>query len=74
MGKRLAKKAVVRNRVRRRIREAARQIELRAGDDIIVTARARALDAPFRDIGAALEKQLRRAGLLAEGCETAETP
>jgi len=67
VGKRLAKKAVVRNRIRRRLRECARSLPVRAGADIIVTARARALEATSADIRRALEKQLRAAGLLVEG-------
>lgn len=74
VGKRLAKKAVVRNRLRRRMREAARKLDVRNGSDIVVTARAKALDAPYGGIAAALEKHLRRAGLLEDGQCAERTP
>jgi ribonuclease P protein component len=64
VGKRLAKQAVVLNRTKRRLREAARMLPVRAGEDIIVTARGRSTEAPYRDLRAALERVLRRAGLL----------
>ena len=64
VGKRIAKKAVVRNRVRRRLREGARTLCVADGADIVVTARAKALDAGYSDLRASLERQLGRAGLL----------
>lgn len=64
VGKRLAKRAVVRNAVRRRLREAARQIEGVAPADIVVTARAGALTASYRELARALERALRKAGLI----------
>src|SRR3970282_451724 len=66
VGKRLAKKATDRNRVKRRMREAARILEMRPGVDIVVTAREGTLEATFAEIQAALAKSLRRAGLLCE--------
>ena len=67
MGKRLAKSAVVRNRVRRRLREAARSLPAPMGYDLVVTARKGALEASVAEMERALARQLRRAGVLREG-------
>jgi ribonuclease P protein component len=64
IGKRLAKKATARNRVRRRLREAARQLPVAEGYDIIATARQGALEASYADLRAALSARLARARLL----------
>jgi ribonuclease P protein component len=64
VGKRIARKATDRNRVRRRLREAARTLQVRPGYDIVVTARLPAIDASYGSLRAALEKALVRAGLL----------
>lgn len=66
VGKRIAKQAVARNRIRRRLREAARQLEVADGLGIVVTARAKALGASFEELRAELEAMLRRAGVLEE--------
>jgi ribonuclease P protein component len=66
VGKRLSKKATVRNRLKRQMREAARLLAVRPGVDIVVTARPGALEADFAAIESALGKALRRAGLLCE--------
>jgi len=60
VGKRLAPRAVDRNRTRRRLREALRTLSLPAGTDIVVTARAPALTAPLSELRAALAGLLRR--------------
>ncbi len=65
VGKRLSKRAVVRNRTKRRLREAARGMDVIPGYDVIVTARQGATDASFAELKAALEALLRRARLLA---------
>ena len=59
-------KAVVRNRIRRRIREAYRLSEgdYRRGFDIVVVARSRAASAEYRDIADCLRKQSEKLGLL----------
>ncbi len=67
VGKRISKKAVERNRLRRRLREAARLLAVVPGQDIVVTARGRALESSFGDIQGALAAALGRAGLLQEG-------
>jgi ribonuclease P protein component len=64
VGKRMLKRSVDRNRLRRRLREAARQISVAPGYDVIVVARQGAEAAPFVNLRDALEQQLRRAGLL----------
>ena len=58
--------AVVRNRVRRRIREAYRlsEMEYRRGYDIVVVARTRAAEATYREIADCLKKQSERLGLI----------
>ena len=58
--------AVVRNRVRRRIREAYRlsESEYRRGYDIVVVARTRAAEATYREIADCLKKQSERLGLI----------
>ena len=61
--KRVAKKAVERNRIRRRLREAVRlgAENARAGRDYVLVARRRALSEPFTHLKAALEEALRQA-------------
>ena len=57
--------AVVRNRVRRRLREAVRLrlAMVRPGWDVLFIARSPLATADFAQIGAAMEQLLRRAGL-----------
>jgi ribonuclease P protein component len=57
-------KAVVRNRVRRRLREAmrARLDRLTPGVDLLLVARPRSAEASWGDLNAALESVLTRAG------------
>ena len=66
VGKRISKRAVVRNRIRRRLREAARSFAVAPGRDVVVTARQGTLDASFAALRASLEKSLRRGNLLAK--------
>ncbi len=58
--------AVVRNRVRRRIREVYRLSEeqLAPGWDIVIVARSRAIEAPFDQLSNAFLKLADQAGLL----------
>ncbi|MBI3978247.1 MAG: ribonuclease P protein component [Chloroflexi bacterium] len=58
--------AVVRNRVRRRLREIARQVRLRSGFDVVVIARPAAAEARFDELADAVRSLMRRARLLAE--------
>lgn len=60
-------KAAVRNRIRRRMREAARSLlpNLRRGHDVVVTARKKAVEGEYRDFVEALEQLFGRAGLSA---------
>ena len=64
-------KAVVRNRVKRRLREAVTPLlpGIRIGYNIIFIARNPLVEAPFSTIGAQLLFQLRKAGLMIEGIE-----
>ena len=59
--------AVVRNRVRRRLREVYRLNEDRftPGYDIVVVARSRAIKAPFEDLCKAYLAAAEKAGILA---------
>ncbi len=63
VGKRISKKAVTRNLIKRRLREAARVLPVRGGCDIVVTARNGTFDASFNQLQAALERSLRRANV-----------
>lgn len=56
--------AVIRNRVRRRLREAARLSGAAGGADVVVIARARARGASYQELERALQELLRTAGLL----------
>lgn len=56
-------KAVTRNRVRRRLREAARSLGVEAGRDIIVNARRGAECAGYYELRAELSELLERAGV-----------
>ncbi len=65
-GKRLGK-AVVRNRVRRVLREVVRSTPTRQGWDIVFVARARAVGANYHQVDGAVKGLLRRAQILADG-------
>ncbi len=64
--------AVVRNRIKRRLREVARHSEVARGWDLVVVARGEAASANFQELGLALTSLLRRARLL-DGAEHAAT-
>jgi len=66
VGKKLAPRAVVRNRVRRRLREAVRSVDVPRGMDVVLTARPRAIEAPFQLLQAELRRSLAK---LSEGWE-----
>jgi ribonuclease P protein component len=57
--------AVVRNRIKRRLREILRQINLPPGWDLVVIARNPAANADFATLGRSVEDLLVRAGLYA---------
>jgi ribonuclease P protein component len=62
--------AVVRNRVRRRLREAIRSLpSLRSGWDVLVIARPAIVGTDYRTIGSALTGLLTRAGVVGETVE-----
>lgn len=59
-------KAVVRNRVKRLLREILRHTALKPGWDIVFIARSKAADVKFADFEQAAHKLLSRAGLITE--------
>ena len=67
-------KAVVRNRVRRRLRESVRSLAAQPGWDVVVSARARAADADFHQLRKAVVSLFVRAGILAGGAPAQESP
>jgi ribonuclease P protein component len=56
--------AVVRNRVKRRLREIARPLPVRGGWHLVLGARPGAASARFQELRAAVEELLGRAGVL----------
>lgn len=64
VGKRIGT-AVVRNRVKRRLREAVRALQPAGGWDVVVIARPAAAEADFAGLRGALAALFRRAGLVA---------
>jgi ribonuclease P protein component len=61
VGKRLLKRAVDRNRQKRRMREAARQSAAELPCDLVLTARQQSIDAPFGELVAEIQQLVRRA-------------
>ena len=59
-------KAVVRNRVRRRLREGVRSLPLRPGWDVVISAKAAAAEADFHELREAVADLLARARILSE--------
>ena len=57
--------AVVRNRVRRRLREILRALPLAPGHDLVLTSGATSATATFQELRTAVDWCARRAGLLA---------
>lgn len=58
--------AVVRNRVRRRLREGISSLTTRPGRDIVISARALAAQADFHQLKAAVANLFARAGILSD--------
>jgi ribonuclease P protein component len=63
--------AVVRNRVKRRLREILRSTQLKPGWDIVFIARPPAASASFAGLGKSVQALLSRAGLLTRENEKA---
>ena len=61
--------AVMRNRVKRRLREILRSTSLQTGWDIIFIARSYTAGVSYAELAAAVEDLLSRAGLLVESYE-----
>ena len=72
VGRRVAAKAVARNRTRRRLREIARRTPVRPGWDLLFIARRPAVEAPFADLRDAVRQVEGRAGLLETPLDGAE--
>ncbi len=72
VGRRVAAKAVARNRTRRRLREIARRTPVRSGWDLLFIARRAAAEARFADLRDAVRQVERRAGLLETPLDGAE--
>ena len=64
-------KAVVRNRVRRRLREGVRSLTTQPGWDIVISARIPAAQANFQQLKSAVANLFARAGILAEDTDPA---
>ena len=64
-------KAVRRNLVRRRLREAVRQLRIKEGWDIVISARKASATAPFRALKDSLQGLTHRSALL-NGCGASE--
>lgn len=60
-------KAVVRNRVKRRLREALRRLPLAKGYDVVVSARGKVKRAPFAELERALRDLCESLGILEKG-------
>ena len=71
-GKRIGK-AVVRNRVKRLLREVARAIPAKSGWDLVLIARSPAATANYHELKASVAGLLRRARILAEKDEVGGT-
>ena len=65
VSKRVSKLAVVRNRIRRRMREIVRRLPLGEGWDMLIIARKDAADAAFADLRDAVERLASRLGIVA---------
>jgi ribonuclease P protein component len=59
--------AVTRNRIKRRLREAARSLGALPGSDVVVNARQGAAEASYWRLREALSELMARAGLLEQG-------
>lgn len=66
-------KAVVRNRVRRRLSESVRVLPVRSGWDAVFSAKTKAAGAAFHEINRAVVDLLARANLLEDRTEEEET-
>jgi ribonuclease P protein component len=63
-------KAVVRNKIRRRLREIMRMLPVKSGWDLVVIARPESVDTDFKQLERSVKKLLLRADLLVDKNET----
>ena len=70
--KRVARSAVARNRIRRRLHEIIRCLPIRPGWDVVLIARHPSADADFRRLNGAVYGIASRAGLLELGDDCGE--
>lgn len=56
-------KAVIRNSVKRRLKEIIRQRDIEGSLDIVITARVPAAQASYRDLESAIDQLFKRTGL-----------
>jgi len=64
-------KATVRNRVKRLLKENVRQLELKAGWDIVFIARRSIVETDYHTLGSIMSRLLRRAGILEQDAKKA---
>ena len=64
VSRRVTPKAVVRNRIRRRLREAIRQVPVKPGWDLLLIARAMIIETDFETISRVVFEIARRANLV----------
>lgn len=67
ISKRIDKRAVTRNRMKRLMREVVRLNSIEPGWDVVVIARKGSVKMPYRDVEQAMLGLLRRAKLVKEG-------
>ncbi len=63
VGRRVAAKAVIRNRLRRRLREIVRRASVQGGWDVLLIARKAAIEEQYETLQEAVLELVRRAGL-----------
>lgn len=62
--KKVSKKAIVRNKIKRRIRAAVKEAEIKAGYDIVLFAKVNVKEKSFWEIKSLVKSLFQRAGLL----------
>lgn len=60
VSKKISKKAVNRNKIKRRLKEIIRQINIKSGFDIVIVAKPEILDKKYQEIKDELEELLKK--------------